>query len=541
MTQTSDLRPIPFIDLVGDIEENYYQLGLKDAEAAKLSLRHTEALIKTPWHNLDQGLRVISQSLLFNQSKWKNRFSPWLKAYAEGLGQSPERLMLALLVPELTACLSKWLPRLPKSLLGCSSLFMLNDEDQLTHIRTLDFPLGTTFDIHERIVRTQFKDQPIITSYSSAGFPYPSLTAQTSAGISFALHQKFNDVFNPDGTPIFELIQDMLIRCDDLKTTLGFLRKSKSLTTWSFHMGFKDGQVLEADLSGDQLQYNVYQLSEHEYLYFNNDLIKPSAHQANITPLNLKNYNQWRRESAHRKLNKISKKKQSIPQILKTWTTLENRKKMSLDVLTPSSLHVAAMLPHRGEIHCVMGDAPKTWQGQIQSHIGLWNTAGARPHINGKYQTLGNLDRVWHHLMSAQTAHDLGDVHHLHHYLQMAIRRSRDHGINATIELFHHIFTFLTEKHPRVLGQMVKDIIELTPKLDRSMRDHAYLMLARLERVLKLKPTIFPAQINHPRLARLLEVENAIPDAIFGTVIRSSIHPRIDLMDVIYVHEQLNP
>src|SRR5690606_6709211 len=109
-------RPIPFIDLVGDIEENYYQLGLKDAEAAKLSLRHTESLIKTPWQNVDQSLRVLTQSLLFNQNKWKNRFSPWLKAYAEGLGQTPERLMLAYLVPEFTACLAKWLPRLPKSL-----------------------------------------------------------------------------------------------------------------------------------------------------------------------------------------------------------------------------------------------------------------------------------------------------------------------------------------------------------------------------------------------------------------------------------------
>src|SRR5690606_35798292 len=149
----------------------------------------------------------------------------------------------------------------------------------------------------------------------------------------------------------------------------------------------------------------------------------------------------------------------------KTWTTLEKRKTMGLDVLTPSSLHVTAMLPHRGEIHCVMGDAPKTWQGQIQSHLGLWQNKDSRPNYHGKFQALGDLDRVWHHLMSAQSSHDLGDVHHLHHYLQMAIRRSRDHGLNPTIELYYHIFTFLSEKHPRVLGQMVKDILELIPKL----------------------------------------------------------------------------
>lgn len=542
MTSQKSLRPIPFIDLVGDIEENYYQLGLKDAEGAKLSLAHTESLIKTPWQNVDQSLRFLAQNLFIGTNRWKNRFSPWLHAYAEGINLPVERVMLAYLVPELTACLAKWLPRLPKSLLGCSSLFVRDEHEQLTHIRTLDFPLGTTFDAHERIIRTSFTNQPIITSASSAGFPYPSLTAMTSNGVSFALHQKFNDVFHAEGTPVFELVQDMLIRCDDLKTTLTYLRKSCSLTTWSFHMSFKDGQILEADLSGKELNYRIHNLEENEYLYFNNDLIKPAAYQKEITPLNFSNYNRWRKESAERKMTKLHKKnKSSVHDLLKHWTTLEKRKTMSLDVLTPSSLHVIAMQAHRGDFHSILGAAPKTWQGQIQSNLGLWQNNPPPATIQGKAKEKVELEKVWQHLLAAQSAHDLGEVHQLHHSLQMAIRRAREHGIAPTIELFHCVFTFINETHPRALSQLLKDAIELAPRLDKSLQDHAWLLVARLERVLNLKPSVYPAQLLHPRLARLLEVENAIPSFIFNKVIRSFIHPRIDLLDFIYAHEQLNP
>src|SRR5690606_15853702 len=146
----TSLKQIPFIDLVGDIDENFYQLGMRDAEAAKLALKHTESLIKTPWQSMDMGIRFLAQNLFIGSSKWKMRFSPWMKSYAEGLEQPVERVMLAFLVPELTACLSKWLPSLPKTLLGCSSLFYRNSEGHPVHVRTLDFPLGTTFDQNER-------------------------------------------------------------------------------------------------------------------------------------------------------------------------------------------------------------------------------------------------------------------------------------------------------------------------------------------------------------------------------------------------------
>lgn len=535
-------RQIPFIDLVGDVDENFYQLGLKDADAAKLSLEHIESLIKTPWQRVDSSLRFLAQSLFRGSSSWNERFSPRLHAYAEGLGIPAQRMMLAFLVPELSACLAKWLPRLPKTLFGCSSLFHLDDQGEIVHVRTLDFPLGTTFDAHERIVRTQFQNEPTIISYGSAGFPYPSLSAITSEGVSFALHQKFNDVLDTNGTPIFELVQDMLVRCGDLKTTLGFLRKSRSLTTWSFHMGFKDGQVLEADISGDVLHYKTYKLEEKNHLYFNNDLITPAKNQNEITPLNFKNYNQWRRESANRKIAILAKKNHfDLENTLKTWCSLEKKKQFSVDVLTPTSLHVVALKPTSGELHAILGEAPKTWQGQIQSETKLFEQHSHQTKITGKHKEPSDHDKTWTHLLKAQSARDLGDDHQLHHHLQMAIRKGKDTNLLPVIKLFHAYFVFLSEKHPRILSQVLNDVLELTPQLDKSFRDHAWLLISRLERVLGIGPSIVPAQISHPRLVKLLEVENAIPKKLFDLTIRGMIHPRIDLLDFIHVHERLDP
>ena len=533
-------KPIPIIDLIGDMEENYYQLGLKDAEAAKLALEHTESLIKTPWQSVDTSLRFLGRSLFANSTSWKNRFSPWVASYAEGLGVSPERFMLACLVPELTACLAKWMPQIPKTLLGCSSLFIQDENQQLTHIRTLDFPLGTTFDKNERLLRTKFDAQPTIVSYGSAGYPYHSLTASTSEGITLALHQKFNDVFEPSGTPIFELAQDMLIRCHDLKSCLGYLRKAKSLTTWSFHLGFKDNQVLEADLCGSDLQYNIYQLKDKNFFYFNNKLIKPAKDQDSFPPLNFKQYNEWREESALRKLKKFQKKSSSdISDLLKAWTTLEERKTTGLDVLTPTSLHVCAMNPLIGSFTSLLGAAPKTWKGQLQKDASLWSDS-PKTEISGKAKSLTDLDKAWMHLLHAQSAHDLGDQHRLHHSLQMAARKSKGHGLHTIIKFYGLIFTFLSEDHPKALAHLLTDAIKLSKEIDQSFIDHNWLLIYRLERILGQNPSVVMAQIKHPSLAKVLDIESSIPDSIYKSVIRTLIHPRIDLMDIIHVHERLD-
>ncbi len=538
MTKIDD--SIPFIDLIGDMEENFYQLGLKDAEAAKLSLKHTENLIKTPWQGLDAGLKFLAESLFKGSKSWKTRFSPWTKAYAEGLGMTQEKFLLILLVPELSASFSKWLPRLPKTLLGCSSLFYKDEDSQLNHLRTLDFPLGENFGKNERLLRTQFKDQPTIVSYGSAGFPYPSLSATTSEGLTLALHQKFNDVFDPTGTPIFELVQDLLIRCGDLKTCLSFLRKSKSLTTWSLHIGFKDGQVLEADLGGSELIYQTYQLNDHDYLYFNNRLIDDKKINHDQPPLNFQLYNQYRSDSAKRKLKKFSDKKIKTNDLLKAWTTLESRKSHGLDVLTPSSMHVVALNPSKASLKAIKGHAPKTWQGMIQEETGLWGKDKRQSHTHGKEKKLSDIDKAWRHLMHAQSFHDLEDLHKLHHHLQLAKRKIKGFGLEPTIKLFSLVFTFLSEENEKVLSQIAQDTLDLVPALDKSLVDHAWLLIFRIEKILNIPSSVFAAQIHQSSLAKLLEVEASIPNVVFKRVIRGLIQPRIELLDIFYLHQRID-
>ena len=91
-----------------------------------------------------------------------------------------------------------------------------------------------------------------------------------SYGVSVALHQKYTDHFNIKGTPIFEIAEEMLLKCGDKKSVLSFLKNSESLTTWGLYIGFSDGQVLEVDLRGEEILVNEFRLEENQILYFNN-------------------------------------------------------------------------------------------------------------------------------------------------------------------------------------------------------------------------------------------------------------------------------
>ena len=288
---------LPLIRLIGDSIDNFYQLGLKDKENHSNILSHLNSLIKTPFSKVDLTIRHLAKATLKQGFTHLPEFQKKMKAYSEGLGIAKEELTLSLLVPEIVSFLSTWVPGIPTSLLGCSSYFAWDDKtDSPIHGRVLDFPLQGSFDKNERVIWSKLDNGPATLSYSSVGFPYPSITAMTEYGVSFALHQKFDDLFNPNGTPIFELIFNMLQKCGDLKSTLEYLKKNESLTTWAFYMGFSNGEVLACDVMGKDLCYKTYHAKAGQVLYFNNMLIDQARYskQKDFMPYGVQQYNQMR-------------------------------------------------------------------------------------------------------------------------------------------------------------------------------------------------------------------------------------------------------
>lgn len=110
-------RPfLPHISLIGDPEENFYQLGLKDQENFSSNQNHLNSLLKIPLPTVDtflkQAMATFSRSLI----KDKSQLFKLLNAYAEGLDVPLKQVTHSILLPEIMSCLNKWIPGAPLKL-----------------------------------------------------------------------------------------------------------------------------------------------------------------------------------------------------------------------------------------------------------------------------------------------------------------------------------------------------------------------------------------------------------------------------------------
>jgi len=260
------------ITLIGDIDENFYQLGLKDRELGKLVHRDVKSMLRTPWQPANKLIEEIGKAVLKNSLLKKTDNYAHLKSYAEGMGISLEECAYVMLVPELVSSMSKWAPGFIKGNLGCSSFMTRNSDGQVTHGRILDFPLQGTYDIHERAIVYDLNGMPKTLGFGSVGIPYPSITLMTEDGITLALHQKFTNIFNPKGMSIFEYILKLIKKANDKKSVIDFINQHQTITTWCLYMTFKNGDVIACDLSGEQPFINELQIPDTGILYFCNHL-----------------------------------------------------------------------------------------------------------------------------------------------------------------------------------------------------------------------------------------------------------------------------
>ena len=346
------------ITLIGDMNENFYQLGLKDSESGKNVHRDVKRMLSTSVKAVDTVVEEIAKQIIKNSLKKSPDLYRNLQAYSEGFGRPIEEVFYVMLIPELVSAMSKWAPGLIKGSLGCSSFFMRNEKNSVVHGRILDFPLQGSFDKTERAILYDLNGMPKTFGFGTAGIPYPSITLMTADGITLALHQKFTSIFNKDGQSIFELVINLLKNANDKKSALEFLKKNPSITTWCLYMSFKNGDILAVDLMGNNIFANEFYLEENQILYFGNKLEDKSINQENFLPLGFNQFNQMREDIAHKKISHFLKKKSRLDtDLIKMMSTPyeqafkhNNYQNYKIDPLTPSSLNDIDYEPKRVNI-----------------------------------------------------------------------------------------------------------------------------------------------------------------------------------------------
>lgn len=532
---------LPLTKLIGDPLENFYQLGLKDRERHKSVLEHINKLIKTPWKSVDLVAGEVLKQVLSRTLANCPHFKKNLGAYAEGLNIPFEDVAKGLLTPEILSFMSKWIPGLPPGLLGCSSYFLWDEEtDSPVHGRVLDFPLLDSYDVEERLLLTKFKGQPKIFSYGSHGMPYPGLTAMNSEGVSFALHQKFTNQLNPKGTPIFELAYQFLCEVGDLKSALHFLEKNQSLTTWAFNVGFKTGEVLMADISGEKLHYRTENLEPGKVIYVNNKLESKEHNQSDYFPFGITEYNDFREEVAQEKISKnLMNKKQTAASLLQTMSLpldTKGKKKLRPDPATISSLGISVFNPTTGTVFINGGKGPKYFNGNCEYVEQIWETPEQKQKSISKKKTREEYREGMRHLMLAQVAFDKMVQQDIYHHLQMAIELLQDYPEKNLAHFYFLVFQFMGEKHDKVRSSLLDQFKTLRGQLTPYLEDNLNIFIYRLERLTRVGITISEDDFTSEKFKTLYKEEEKLPNFLLHPATTLLLNPRIDLWDVIHAH-----
>ena len=534
------------LTLIGDADENFYQLGLLDRVRAKEVHRDVKLMLSTPWKPVNQAIEEVAKIVLKNSILKKPDQYHHLKSYSEGLGIKFEETVYTMLIPEIVSCMSKWAPGLIKGNLGCSSFFMRNEKSEVVHGRILDFPLQGSYDSYERAILYDLKGMPKTLGFGTSGIPYPSITLMTEDGITLSLHQKFTNVFNIDGTSIFELIFDLLKNANDKKSTLEYLRKHESITTWCLYMSFKNGDVLAVDLMGKEIYANEMTVPDNGVLYFCNHLEDKSILQEDMLPTGFHQYNLMREEIAQKKIHHFVKTKQKteIELIRMMATPYEQKIKHPghyenylMDNLTPSSLTVMTMNPTAAAALYIDGPAPKLYRDNLISITDCFNNPLQKDLKNKKAKTVSeDYYQGIASLMKAQKGFDLRDASAVYHNLQFAIDHLEHFAEKGVAEFYFLIAQYMFETHPKVLMTLLHDFKKMEGHLPQTLNDHCLLFIGRLERILQVANTMEEDKIIHQKLRAIYNLEIKIPRLIFHMTTKGMIVPRLDILDVIYIY-----
>lgn len=534
------------LTLIGDAEENFYQLGLLDRERAKEVHRDVKLMLRTRWKPVNQAIEEVAKIVLKNSILKKTDQYRHLKSYSEGLGIKFEEAVYVMLIPEIVSCMSKWAPGLIKGNLGCSSFFMRNEQSEVVHGRILDFPLQGSYDTYERAILYDLKGMPKMLGFGASGIPYPSITLMTEDGITLSLHQKFTNVFNKDGSSIFELIFDLIKNANDRKSTLEYLRSHESITTWCLYMSFKNGDALAVDLMGKEIYANELTVPDDGVLYFCNHLENKAIKQEDMLPTGFHQYNLMREEIAQKKINHFVKNKQkSELELIRMMATPYNQKikktghyeNYLMDNITPSSLTVMTMNPTSGTALYIDGPAPKLYRDNLISITDCFNNLLQKEVKNKKHKVVSeDYYQGTASLMKAQKGFDLNDAQIVYHNLQFAIDHLEHYAEKGVAEFYFLIAQYMFETHPKVLMTLLHDFKKMEGHLPQTLNDHCLLFIGRLERILKVAKTLEEDKIIHPKLRAVYNFELKIPRLIFHPTTKGMIVPRLDILDVIYLY-----
>lgn len=528
---------IEHIELLGNAEENFYALGLKDTDGFDMLFQSLKKLcMRTDLFSKAVKLTFDITNKVDFQKKEQNH--SLIEAYAEGLKRPTSDVYFALLLPEFIAAFNKWTPNLLGLVPGCSSLFTLDKKTQFTvHARLLDYPLAGTFDNFERTALYHLKNRYKIFSLGTKGLCFPSLSAINEKGLTLALHYKHGDYFDLKGHSIFSTAFEILSFCESIHDVKKYLKEYPSMSYWGLYLSDATGLVGSFDICGREIYQEKFEMKEHNYLYFNNRPILSENKNRELQPYGNKIQCQMRREVFNDKWQKKKSITNKTLEPLKVLTTPLDQKKrkpkdLRLDTLTPSTIQAVSFNFHQDEVYIIGGKAPKAYNQEIYKYQNIFNQLKVTP-VKTPADDLSNEWAPLREISLAQSYFDVGDIQKCYHHLQIGILKFKDHPLKNIYQFYFYVIEFMFENEKKSLSYTYAQMRELRGKLPEYLEDHLYLFLMRMEKILGIKEIDKNPPIKHPELREIYQKEYKLK-AIAIKMMKKLIYPRMETFDIIY-------
>lgn len=468
------------------------------------------------------------------KSKKISTGSDIVKAYAKGLDVTEDEVYSSLLVPEIIASFNKWLPNLLGLIPGCSSLFTLNSsKDSVIHTRLLDYTAGLELTSTERALRISNNKENDIFGFSFAGHPIISTSAINEKGLSLAIHYKHGNFFNIEGSSIFEICYDLLLKCDNIEDVKKRIKKHTSIAHWGIYICDKDNKVASLDIRGNEINFESFDIKDYDYLYFNNKKMNTDNKKNHFQPFGHELQCRMRRNTLIKSFKKYNPttKADALKCILEINT--ENTS-WELSPLTISTVQAYSFEIKNKSALFIKGNAPKYIS---REHIGSKNVFEENFFSLKEEEVLSTFEQAHEQLSKAQSMIDLKDYQTAYFHIQMA-----NAGFKGTHEeyisfFYFNVLEYITTSNKKDLYFILGNFKSLSNKLPSYLNDHCLLFIFRIYKILEESYQLedFRSKIKTKNLQLLLEKEHKLnPFSI--KMLKKLIYPKIEICDIIYAY-----
>lgn len=536
---------LPHIALIGDPEENFYHLGIKDRspliDLKSQAKNYTgfkkgpiAEILKSYWQNDSAG------KILENLETYE-----YLKAYSKGINLDLSSLLFFMILPEIISPSPLFKFHSPGPLWDLSSFYGWDSKSKTPFIcNIMDMPLIGILDKEERSLFQNFDNSPSQFSFGFSGFPLPFSSAMNSRGIIITAHKIINDDFNVEGLPIFEIIYQIQKNVDSIESFKSYINSISFMSAWKVHMVFPEGKTIEARVEGERVVFKETDLTIETLIMSNNE-ISELNNSSSFYPYSLNNYSKNKFNQGQKLIEIIKNTKASISEksLLKTLLTPAKKKvpghETFMPIHNPFSIAAFSLNAVKGEAIYINGKAPKFLENGAIHIKKIWKEmkGGTPDQLNlTKRKIKLNFQEFYTHFSLAQSYLDRNDIHRAYHHIQLSISYQGD-SIERTIsEFFFYVLEFVFDKHAKTRARLLEELKRLKNNLPPYLGDQCLLFIFRLEKIISGKINVTEAHFTNDFYRDIFYYEQKIPSILLHTVVSKSINIRLDLLDIYYGH-----